>query len=267
MSNRMPVLFVSHGAPTFALEPGLAGPELTRLGQQLPEPRAIVVISAHWMTRGTVGVTTSAQPATIHDFGGFPAPLYALQYPAAGAPEIAARTLELLQQAGWPTTPDASRGLDHGAWVPLMHLYPDARIPVVQVSLPYPCDADTALRLGKSLAPLRDEGVLLIGSGSLTHNLYEIRHPGSDASEYVREFTDWTRRQVDAHDISALLGYRRLAPAAERAHPTEEHFLPLLVAAGATGDEEPTTIIDGGVDYGVLAMDTYVLGEFSTTAY
>lgn len=265
MSKRMPVLFVSHGAPTFALAPGLAGPELTRLGQVLPAPKAIVIVSAHWMTQGVVGVTAGTNPGTIHDFTGFPAPLYELEYPAPGAPALAARTIELLTQAGWPAAAESRRGLDHGAWVPLLHLYPDAGIPVVQVALPYPCDAVMALRLGQALAPLRDEGVLLVGSGSLTHNLYEIRHPGSDAANYVREFTDWTRRQVAAHDVDALLDYRRLAPAAERAHPSEEHFLPLLVAAGAANDDDEVTIIDGGVEYGVLAMDTYVLGELPTT--
>ena len=172
--TRLPTLFVSHGAPTFALDPGRLGPQLTALGQALPRPAAVLVVSPHWIT-SQVRVGTSAAPETIHDFGGFDATLYTLQYPAEGAHLAARRALELLQAAGLPATPNADRGLDHGAWVPLSHLYPKADIPVFQVSLPEWLDADGAYDYGRVLAPLAGEGVLIVGSGSLTHNLYEFR--------------------------------------------------------------------------------------------
>lgn len=173
----LPALFVSHGAPTLAIEPGLAGAQLRALGSLLDRPRAIVVVSPHWMTRG-VAVTASERPETIHDFGGFPRALYDLQYPAPGSPALALRIQRRLSSAGVEARLDAQRGLDHGAWVPLLHLYPEADIPTLQVSMPYDADEAGALRLGRALAPLSSEGVLIIGSGSLTHNLYEFRMNG-----------------------------------------------------------------------------------------
>ena len=149
-----PVLFISHGAPTFALEPGLLGPQLTALGAQLADIRAVLVVSPHWQTRG-VKVMATAQPETVHDFGGFASALYDLHYPAAGHPALAAEVAQLLAEAGWPVAVDGQRGLDHGAWVPLRHLLPDAQLPVFQVSLPHDLDTAGALRLGQALAPLR----------------------------------------------------------------------------------------------------------------
>jgi 4,5-DOPA dioxygenase extradiol len=250
--NRLPSLFVSHGAPTFALEPGLHGAQLRALGERLPRPAAIAVVSAHWQA-GEVRVSTIAQPATVHDFGGFPAPLYQLRYPAPGAPDFARRALTLLQQAGWNAREDETRGLDHGAWVPLMHLVPAADIPVFQIAMPRNLDEAGALRLGQALAPLAEEGVLLIGSGSLTHNLYETRFGDPDAEPYVHAFANWTAAQLKAGRPEAL----RLddAPAGRRAHPTSEHFLPLLVAAGAGGAQVEE--LDGGIEHGVLAMRSY----------
>ncbi|CAM4303778.1 dioxygenase [Kerstersia similis] len=265
MSAKQAVLFVSHGSPTFAVEPGLAGPQLRQLGVALARPSAIVVISPHWMTRGGALISAATQQETIHDFGGFPAELYTLQYPAQGAPALAARVATLLQQAGIATGLDETRGLDHGAWVPLRYLYPDADVPVFQVALPYPLDTHAALALGRALRPLRDEGVLLLASGSLTHNLYEIsREAGAsgtgDAEAYALAFTHWVRETVQAGDWQRLADYRRLAPEAVRAHPTDEHFLPLLIAAGATEDSEAVQVFDGGVTYGVLAMESYAWG-------
>lgn len=251
--NRLPTVFVSHGAPTFALDPGRHGAQLRALGERLPRPKAMAVVSAHWQA-AELRVGTAAQPATLHDFGGFPAPLYQLRYPAPGAPELARRALALLQQAGWAAREDESRGLDHGAWVPLMHLYPEAEIPVFPIAMPRDLDEAAALRLGRALAPLADEGVLLIGSGSLTHNLYETRFGDPNAEPYVHAFANWTAAQLRAGRPEAL----RLddAPAGRRAHPTAEHFLPLLVAAGAGGGEVQE--LDGGIEHGVLAMRSYV---------
>lgn len=256
--TRAPSLFVSHGSPMFALEPGLLGPNLARLGAALDDVRAIVVVSPHWSTTG-VRVTTASTLETIHDFGGFPAPLYALQYPAAGEPALASRVLALLADAGFDAAPDARRGLDHGAWVPLRHLRPTADIPVVQVSLPRDIDAAGALRLGEALKPLREAGVLVIGSGSLTHNLYEFRQHIADP-EYAQQFADWVGEAVSRGDVEALVHYRARAPHAARAHPTEEHYFPLLVAIGASDAQEARTRVEGGMTYGVLSMDSFGFG-------
>ena len=212
----LPTLFVSHGAPTFALEPGLAGARLAALGRQLPRPQAVLVVSPHWMTRQPQA-TLSLRPETIHDFGGFDPALYTLQYPAAGAHLVARRALELLQAAGLPASPNADRGLDHGAWVPLMHLYPAADVPVLQVSLPVSLDADGAYQYGRALAPLADEGVLIVGSGSLTHNLYEFRLGDPHAEAYAAEFAHWVRDAVLAGDHLRLRQALAIAPHARRA--------------------------------------------------
>ena len=172
--TKAPVLFISHGAPTFAIEPGLLGPQLQRLGAQLPEIKAVLVVSPHWQTRD-VNVMTTARPETVHDFGGFPARLYSLQYPTTGQPELADEAARLLKQSGFNTQFDDRRGLDHGAWVPLMYLLPKANVPVFQVSIPFSLDTRQALKLGQALTPLREQGVLIVASGSMTHNLYEVR--------------------------------------------------------------------------------------------
>lgn len=256
---KAPVFFISHGAPTFALEPGLLGPQLTAIGQHLTDIKAVLVVSPHWQTGG-VRVMNSVAPKTVHDFGGFPAPLYTLQYPAAGEPQLAAEAAKLLADAGFPAAFDAQRGLDHGAWVPLMHLLPDANVPVFQVSMPLALDTAGALQLGQALAPLREQGVLILGSGSMTHNLYEIDRSGASQAPYALEFSSWIRNAVTANELASLVNYRQAAPHAERAHPTEEHYLPLLVAFGAHDATEAVQLIDGGITYGVLSMESYAWG-------
>jgi len=253
-----PSLFISHGSPMFALEPGQLGPNLRAIGQSLHGVTAVLVVSPHWQTRG-VRIGTSAAPETIHDFGGFPPPLYQLQYPAPGAPTLAQDAAQLLAQAGFNVALDERRGLDHGAWVPLRYLFPQAEVPVFQVSLPHDIDAAGALRLGQALAPLRARGVLVVGSGSLTHNLYEFRQAIRDP-QYAQEFVDWVRAAVAARDVAALVDYRRRAPHAERAHPTEEHYLPLLVAMGASTGTDAAHLVEGGMTYGVLSMDSFAFG-------
>jgi 4,5-DOPA dioxygenase extradiol len=252
-----PALFVSHGAPTFALEPGLLGPKLSELGKQLPDLAAIAVVSAHWQSNG-IRVMHTAFPETLHDFGGFPPALYQLRYPAPGAPRIAADTAVLLQKDGFGVSLDDRRGFDHGAWVPLLYLLPSAQVPVFQISMPVDLDAAGAVRLGRALSPLRGRGVLIMGSGSLTHNLREIGLSDPRAASDAAEFTAWVRAQVETRDLKSLEEYRRRAPHAARAHPTEEHFLPLLVALGATGESDAVTVLDGGMTYGVLSMESYV---------
>jgi 4,5-DOPA dioxygenase extradiol len=251
-----PSLFVSHGAPTFALEPGLLGPKLERLGEQLPDLAALAVVSAHWQTAG-VRVMQTAAPETLHDFGGFPQALYQLRYPAPGAPLLAAQTASLLKAAGIAATLDDRRGFDHGAWVPLRYLLPKAQVPVYQISLPFDLDAKGAVELGRALRQLRQRGVLVMGSGSLTHNLREIGSSDPKAAQYAAEFTTWIRAHVESRDLQALTEYRRRAPHAQRAHPTEEHFLPLLVAVGASNDADAVTVLEGGMTYGVLSMESY----------
>lgn len=258
-----PSLFVSHGAPTFAVEPGRAGPLLRAIGervQALPGLRAVLVVSPHWRTRG-LRVGASARPPTVHDFGGFPAALYRLQYPAPGAPEVAQEVIERLAEAGLAADAVGEQGLDHGAWVPLLHMLPGAEVPVLQLSLPIEMDAQAAARLGRALAPLRERGILLLASGGLTHNLAEFRGGElAPPAPYVGEFVQWARHAACRHDIAALVGYREQAPHAQRAHPSPDHYLPLLVAAGSSGAEEAVEVIEGGVTYGVLSMEGYVFG-------
>lgn len=257
--DRLPTLFISHGAPTYALEPGIAGPQLTAATRQLPRPSAVLVVSPHWITPQP-RVATVARPGTIHDFSGFDPRLDDLRYPAPGHPALAGRALERLREAGWDAQADHRRGLDHGAWVPLRYLYPDADVPVFQVSMPGTLDAAAALAYGEALAPLADEGVLIVGSGSLTHNLYEFRQGQADAVAYAQEFAAWIRDAVQAADRDRLARALALAPHARRAHPTEEHFLPLLIAFGAARATLPVTVLPGGIRHGVLSMESYVFG-------
>ena len=254
-----PVLFISHGAPTFAIEPGKLGPQLQTLGTRLTGVRAVLVVSPHWQTRD-VQVMATPQPETVHDFGGFPARLYALRYPATGAPQWAAQAAERLLQAGFATHMDTQRGLDHGAWVPLLHLLPQAQIPVFQVSMPFSLTTTQAVALGRALAPLREQGVMIVGSGSMTHNLHEFRLSATNEAAYVREFAAWVRQAVLADAADTLADYRRLAPHAARAHPTEEHFLPLLIAVGANAGESAARTIADEITYGVLSMESYAWG-------
>ena len=253
MAAKFSSLFVSHGSPMFALTPGKAGPALAAVGRSLDGIQAVLVVSPHWQSRGLQVMATPA-PDTVHDFGGFPEPLYALRYPAPGAPAHAQIAADALRAAGLDVALDAHRGFDHGAWVPLRYLFPAAAQPTFQVSMPADLDAAGALRLGAALAPLRAQGVLIVGSGSLTHNLREVWRHVEDAS-YVDAFAHWVRDAVQRRDIAALADYRAQAPHAQRAHPTEEHFLPLLVALGASAAGEAATWIDGGVTDEVLRMD------------
>jgi 4,5-DOPA dioxygenase extradiol len=254
----LPSLFISHGSPMTALHPGAVGVRLAELAAQLPRPRAIVMASAHWLTRQPA-VGAAARPETIHDFGGFPQALFDIQYPAPGDPALADDVARRLEAAGLPAVIDPQRGLDHGAWVPLRLLYPQADIPVVPLALQPLQGPAHQFALGRALAPLREQGVLLIGSGSITHNLHDFReyHAGGEAP-YVRPFIEWVEQRLDADDTAALLDYRRQAPFAERAHPTDEHLQPLHFAMGAAG-EGPLGAqrIDAGIDAGMLAMDIY----------
>ncbi|MEW5836831.1 MAG: class III extradiol ring-cleavage dioxygenase [Pseudomonadota bacterium] len=256
--DTLPSLYISHGSPMTALEPGPTGVRLAELAAALPRPRAIVVASAHYLAN-TPRTGGAAHPETVHDFGGFPRALYALRYPAPGDPALAGRVAALLDAAGLAARIDPERGLDHGIWVPLRLMYPDADIPVVPLSIQPMLGPAHHYALGRALAPLRDEGVLVIGSGSITHNLHDFR-AGYDADHeapYVRPFIGWIEQRLAAGDTAALLDYRRQAPFAERAHPTDEHLLPLFVALGAAGKAARSRRLDAGIDLGFLAMDIY----------
>ncbi|MBY6203476.1 dioxygenase [Halomonas denitrificans] len=255
----LPSLFVSHGAPTFALDPGAIGHRLTMLGRQLARPRAVVVVSAHWQT-DDLRVTGHPAPPTIHDFRGFDPALREIVYPAPGDPALAALAVDLVSAAGRTARLDPSRGLDHGAWVPLLHLFPDADVPVVQVSLPRTLDGLSAWQLGRALAPLRELDVLVVGSGSLTHGLQDLFDDGQRGRREARAFRSWLIEAISDGDAERLCSGWNDAPGAARAHPTSEHYLPLVVAAAAGGLDE-VEVIDGGWLGGVIAMDAIVFGR------
>ena len=255
----LPSLFVSHGAPLFAVEPGTSGPALQQWGAGLPaDLRGVVVMSPHWMARSPAVMTTAA-PATWHDFGGFPPELYTLQYPAPGSPELGQEVIGLLQAAGIAAQADAKRPLDHGTWVPLMHLLPRANVPVVQVAMPVGWDARRLYAMGEALQSLRASGVLVVASGSMTHNLAEFFGGDRGVAPYVVEFSRWIESRLQEGDVEALFNYRSQAPHAHRAHPTDDHFLPLFFAMGAAGAAARPHYLTREVMYSMLAMDSFTL--------
>lgn len=259
MNQAQPSLFVPHGAPTFALRPGAAGAALSAAARSLTLPRAIVIISAHWDTAlPTVGF--AERPETIHDFWGFPEELYRLRYPATGCREAASEVVAAIQAAGLPVQEDAGRGLDHGAWVPLRLMFPDAEIPVIPLSIQTHAGPAQAYALGRALAPLTAKGFLVIASGNLTHNLRDYQRAARNNGQtpaYVRRFTDWLGEHLQTGDLPALLDYRQQAPDAVQAHPSDEHLLPLFVALGAGGDPARVERFHAGIDDYVIAMDAY----------
>jgi 4,5-DOPA dioxygenase extradiol len=253
-----PSVFVSHGSPMLAIEDQPARRFLKGFGGDLPRPRAILAVSAHWLTTVPV-VSAATRPETIHDFGGFPEELYRIQYPAPGAPELAARVAALLGAAGLECAEHPSRGLDHGAWVPLTLMYPDADIPVAQLSIQPRLDPAWHARLGAALKPLRDEGVLILGTGAMTHNLREVfsREPDAPPVGWAADFTTWFAQAAAADDRARLVDYRAQAPSAVRAHPTDEHLLPFFVALGAATPGVAGTRVHQSFQHGTLAMDAY----------
>lgn len=256
--SQLPAIFVSHGSPDLPLQPSLARDFLLGLGQQLEQPTAILVVSAHWNT-GSPQVSAATSPATMHDFTGFPAELYRLTYPAPGAPQLAERVNALLTAAGFTSAVTPNRGLDHGAWNPLLLIYPAADIPVTQLSIQPHQDAAYHFRLGQAIAPLRDEGVLILASGSTTHNLWELGRYVNEPSPpvWVSDFVEWLTAKVLAGDTDALINYRQLAPAAERNHPSPEHLLPIFVALGASGVGMKGSALHSSYTYGVLSMAAF----------
>ncbi|MCU0767595.1 MAG: dioxygenase [Gammaproteobacteria bacterium] len=258
----LPAVFLSHGAPLVAIDGDPARRAWSALGNTLPQPRAVVVMTPHWLTHGPQ-VGAAAQHATLHDFGGMPRALYEIDYAPPGDPALAGAIAERLTAAGIACVPAERRQLDHGAWVPLHAMYPRADVPVVQVAVQPKLGPGHHYALGKALADLREAGVLVIGSGALTHNLREVRLDRREATvpSWVSDFTEWVVARLAAGDIERLLDYRALAPGADRNHPTEEHLLPLFFACGAAGAVPSVHRFYQGYAYGLLAMDVLVLGR------
>lgn len=259
-SPSLPSLFVSHGPPTIAVADCPARDFLAGLGAAIPRPRAILCVSAHWETPAPA-VSGAVRPETVYDFYGFPDALYRMTYPAPGAPEVAGQVAELLAEAGLEGTVDPGQGLDHGAWIPLMLIYPDADIPVAQVAVQPGRDTRHHFELGCALSPLRQDGVLILGSGNATHNLRDFRRHGFDDPPvaYAAAFEDWLDDRLAAGDAAAVIDYRTRGPEAARNHPSEEHFLPLLVALGAGGAATAQRLHLSYL-HGVLSMSAYAFG-------
>jgi 4,5-DOPA dioxygenase extradiol len=258
-SNLRNVLFVPHGSPMFALEPGAAGAAMRLVSQQLAPPRAVVVISPHWETAlPTVG--SASQLDTIHDFYGFPAPLYDIQYPAIGSPPVAGEVVAALKAHGFDVHTDAQRGLDHGAWTPLRHMFPDADVPVIPLSVQSHAGPRHAYRIGQALAGLAKHNIWIMGSGNVTHNLGDLRlarMQGERSPAYVQVFADWLADHLALGGLESLLNYRQLSPEGLRAHPSEEHLLPLFTALGAAGPDAVPQAFHSGISDCVIAMDGY----------
>lgn len=259
---RFPTVFLSHGSPLVMIDPELPGQALQQLGQQLqhrlPPAKAILVLSAHWSTQAPV-VSSSTNPETIYDFYGFPAELYQLVYPAPGAPDLAAEIAQHLTTAGIAVT-QQPHGLDHGAWMPLSLMFPQANIPVLQLSIQSDLSPEHHWRLGEALQQLRDQDVLIIGSGQLTHNLRDLdfRAAVGASQAWAVEFATWMQQQIEQGAKEALWNYRVQAPHAARAHPTDEHLLPLFAAMGAAGSSPQVEHLPLGFSYGTLAWDSYL---------
>ena len=253
------VLFVAHGSPMFAIRPGAAGAALTLLAKELGRPRAVLVISPHWETPvATVG--TARQLQTIHDFAGFDPALYAIQYPAQGSPQGAQEVVAALEAAGLPVRTDAQRGLDHGAWVPLRYLFPQANVPIVPLSIQHHGGPEHAYRIGQALAPLARQGWLIVATGNITHNLRDWQQAEMGLaidSSYAQRFSDWIHGQLISGDTAALLDYRQRQSDALRAQPRDEHLLPLFTALGAAGSGAQLRTIHRGITDHVIAMDSY----------
>jgi 4,5-DOPA dioxygenase extradiol len=254
----LPTLFLSHGSPMHALQPGAVRAVWEGIARALPKPKAILIASAHWETQAPA-VTAAAKPETIHDFYGFPKPLYEIEYPAPGSAEVALRAVQLLEKKNFKTTADPSRGLDHGAWSPLLYMYPKADVPVVQVAVQTELGTQHHIAVGRALAPLAQEGVLIIGSGHMTHNLRDRSRDENAAgpAPYAARFQSWVKQRIDAHALDELADYRRLAPDGVRAHPSDEHFLPLFFALGAAREGYRAERLYDGIEMGALAMDAY----------
>ena len=254
-TDRMPVVFLGHGSPMNAIEDTEFSRAWSQLGQSLPRPKAILVVSAHWMTHGTTLVDVSALPRTIHDFYGFPDALYEEDYPALGAPNLAREVVSLL--ASHNANEDDTWGLDHGAWTVLKFLFPQADVPVFQISIDMTQDLAYQLEIGKALSELRDRGVLILGSGNVVHNLGRMRFGGAP-QDFAIEFDTLFADRLEARDFAALADRPALGSLLDIAHPSVDHYLPALTIAGASSNKDALTFMTDGIDLGTVAMRSFV---------
>ncbi|KJZ19028.1 4,5-DOPA-extradiol-dioxygenase [Loktanella sp. S4079] len=257
-SERMPLVFLGHGSPMNAIEDTAYSRAWTQLGQKLPRPKAILVVSAHWMTRGTTLVDVSALPRTIHDFRGFPEELFAQQYPAQGAPDLAREVVSIL--ASHHAEEDDTWGLDHGAWTVLKFLYPNADVPVFQISIDMTRDLDYQLEIGKTLSELRDRGVLILGSGNVVHNLRTMQY-GGDPQDFALEFDALVADRLEHRDFATLSNRDGLGTLLQMAHPSVDHYLPALTIAGASKDTDQLTFMTDSIDLGSVSMRSFVFHD------
>ncbi len=254
-----PALFVSHGAPTAALDDDDYTQALLAWARGSPRPRAIAIVSAHSETPGPVRVNAAPRPALVYDFHGFPDALYAIRYPAPGSPILASVIVSALGEAGVEARRDSSSGWDHGVWVPLRLLYPEANVPVVSLSLPLPRTPELLLRAGRALAPLREDGVLLVGSGGIVHNLSRLRWSGGETPEpWADAFDAWVGERLKALDVDGLRAYER-TPHAELAVPSSEHFDPVFFVLGSRAPGERVHDVYEGFRYGTLSLRSFAL--------
>lgn len=255
-----PSVFLSHGAPTTALDTGPYASSLSGFGRSLT-PRALVVLSGHFQAPPPIRIASGARPATVHDFSGFPEELYAIEYPAPGDPELADEIHALLESAGRAARLDPTRGWDHGLWVPLRLMFPDATIPIVEVSLPRGASPEELLAMGAALAPLREKDVILAGSGGIVHNLARVRFGQVDVDPWARQFDDWIAQALASRDIARLTRYRTEAPHADLAVPTSEHFDPLFVALGYASPVREVTPIYAGFEHGNISLRSFAVAS------
>lgn len=254
-TDRMPLVFLGHGSPMNAIEQTDASRSWAALGRSLPRPKAILVVSAHWMTQGATLVDVSALPRTIHDFSGFPEALRTLEYPASGAPELAREVVSLL--ASHHAEADDRWGLDHGAWSVLNHLYPQADVPVFQLSIDMTKDLDWHLEIGRELSTLRDRGVLILGSGNVVHNLSVMQFNGAP-QEFAEEFDTMFAEKLTQRDFKPLADRKGLGSLLKSAHPTVDHYLPALTIAGISSAKDELTFMTESIDLGSVSMRSFV---------
>ena len=257
MPQRLSPIFVSHGAPTLVLEDHPARHFLATLGKEIGRPEAILCVSAHWETAEPT-VSTAERPETIHDFYGFPEQLYRLRYPAPGAPDLARRAAGLLRGAGFTCHEDPTRGLDHGAWSPLILIYPEADIPVTQLSIQPGQGPEHHLAVGRAIGRLADDGVLILASGGAVHNLGHFRVDRRTPADWATAFETWLTERLAAGDTAAIASYAEHSEGM-KAHPTDDHFLPLFVALGAAGEGAHGRVLHRSFAHGSLAMSAYAM--------
>jgi len=260
----LPSLFLAHGAPDLILSDHPAKEFLTGFSSQLPRPKSILIVSAHWQS-GIPTLTTAEAPQTVYDFSGWPQQLYSLQYPAKTDVDLIERTRALLRGAGIVAREDEKRGYDHGTWVPLLLAYPKADVPVVQLSLQQDGSARRHFEIGQALSPLRDEGVLIIGSGVATHNLGSMAPEGTLAPNWAKDFDQWLDNNIQARNLEHLLEFPNTPAEARRAHPTPEHLMPIFVAMGAGWSGGHSSRLHHSYSYGSISMACFAFGSKAET--